>query len=83
MKTLSKRINLKFGEIENAYIIKNAHIMRFNAFYMLSLICADLNINLDNISDSDFKSASIILEHFCKGTNNYTGFTVSIWFDEE
>ena len=82
MKTLSKRINLKFGKIENAYIIKNAHI-RFNAFYTLSLICADLNINLDNISDSDFKSASIILEHFCKGTNTYTGFTVSIWFDGE
>lgn len=81
MKTLSERMNMKFGEVENAHVMKNVHL-GLNAYDTLCLICSELNINLDKISDSDFDSASIILDDFCKAANDQTGYTVSVWFDE-
>lgn len=80
MKTLSERMNMKFGEVECAHVMKNVNF-RFNAYDTLCFICSELNIDLDKISDSDFDSASIILEDFCKAANDQTGYTVSVWFD--
>lgn len=80
MKTLSERMNMKFGSVANAHVIKNVNL-GLNAYDTLCLICSELNIDLSNVSDSDFDSASIILNNFCKASNDDTGHTVSVWFN--
>lgn len=80
MKTLAERMNMKFGEVEHAHVMKNVNL-GLNAYDTLCFICSELNIDLDKISDSDFDSASIILKDFCKAANEQTGYTVSVWFD--
>jgi len=82
MKTLTERINVQFGEVENAHVMQRVH-MGFAAYDTLCLICAELDVDLTNISDSDFNSTSIVLENFISGANEGTGYTVSAWFDEE
>lgn len=81
MKTLSERMNMKFGVVEGAHVMKNVHL-GLNAYDTLCLICSELNIALSGVSDSDFDSASIVLDDFCKAANDDTGYTVSVWFDE-
>lgn len=81
MKTLSERINMKPGIVGGAHVIKNVNL-GLNAYDTLCLICSELNIDLSNVSDSDFYSASIILSDFCNAANEDVGFTVSVWFDE-
>ncbi len=81
MKTLSEKMNLKFGVVENAHVMKNVNL-GLAAYDTLCLICAEQNIDLSNIPDSDFDSASIILEDFCNSANEETGFTVSVWFND-
>lgn len=80
--SLSSRMNMKFGVVSDAHIITNVN-MGLNAYDTLCLICAELNINLDNVDDSDFDSCSIILENFCNSADEETGYTVSVWFDGE
>ena len=80
--SLSARMNMKFGVVSDAHIITNVN-MGLNAYDTLCLICAELNINLDNVDDSDFDSCSIILENFCNSANEDAGYTVSVWFDSE
>lgn len=80
MKTLSERMNLKFGKVSCSYIMND--VKQMNAYETLSLICSELNIDLSEVSDSDFDSASIILNDFVKNANSDTGYTASVWFDE-
>ena len=79
MKTLSERINFEYGNTEDAWVMKD--VKQINAYEILCLICADLNIDLSQITDSDFDSCAIIIDEFCKGSNDRTGYTVSVWFD--
>lgn len=81
MKTLSEKMNMKFGIVDDAHVVKNVNL-GLNAYDTLCLICSELNIDLKEVSDSDFDSASIILADFCKAANEETGYTVSVWFDE-
>jgi len=80
MKTLSQRMNMKFGTVEGAHVMKNVNL-GLNAYDTLCLICSELDIDLKEVSDSDFDSASIILDGFCKAANDGTGYAVSVWFD--
>lgn len=73
-------MNLKFGVVDGAHVIKNVNL-GLNAYDTLCFICSELNVDLSNISDSDFDSASIILQNFCNAANDDTGYTVSVWFD--
>lgn len=59
MKTLSERMNLKIGIVEDAHVIKNINL-GIAVYDTLCLICAELNIDLKDISDSDFDSTGII-----------------------
>ena len=79
-KTLSESINMKFGTVENSHVM-NVRLGVFNAYETLFLICSELNVDLKNVSDSDFYSCSIILENFCNNLNEETGTIISIWFD--
>lgn len=81
MKTLCEKMNIKFGEVENAHILKRVN-MGFASYDTLCLICAELNINLDDVSDNDFDSAANILKDFVSSANKATGYTVSVWFDK-
>ena len=81
MKTLSERMNVKFGVVDGSYVMKNMHL-GLNAYDTLCLICAELNIDLKNVSDPDFDSASMILDDFCKAANDDSGHTVSVWFND-
>ena len=78
---LSQSMNMKRG------IVENAHVMNvkkgIDAYETLCLICAELNIDLSKVSDSDFDSCSIILNDFCSNLNEETGHTVSVWFDNK
>lgn len=80
MTTLPERMNMTFGEVNNAHIIKNVN-MGFAAYDGLCLICAELCVNLDNVTDSEFDSASIVLDDFINSASEETGYTVSVWFD--
>ena len=80
-KTLAQRINMKFGEVSGAHIMKRVN-MGFAAYDTLCLICAELNIDLTEISDFDFDSTGIVLENFVSSANEATGYTVSVWFDK-
>ncbi len=80
METLSQRMNMKFGTVDNAHAMKNVNL-GLNAYDTLCLICSELNIDLSDVSDSDFDSASTILSAFCLAANETTGYTVSVWFD--
>lgn len=80
MNTLTERMNMQFGVIENAHIIKNVNLS-LNSYETLCFICSELDIDLSKITDSDFESASIMLNDFCKAANEDTGDTISVWFD--
>ena len=80
MKTLSKRMNMKFGVVDGARVMKNVNL-GLAAYDTLCLICSDLDVDLSKVEDSDFDSASIILGDFCSAANDETGYTVSVWFD--
>lgn len=77
---LSHAMNLKFGNVDGAYVIKNVNL-GLAAYAMIYVICTDLNINLTNISKYGFDSAAYVLDDFAKSANDYTGYTVSVWFD--
>ena len=82
MKTLSESLNMKFGNVSDAYVMNDVKQLNSyeTSYETLSLICSELNIDLSNISDSDFDSASIILSYFCSNANDETGYQVSVWF---
>lgn len=80
MKSLTERLNMKFGTVDRAHVIKNVK-PSINSYETLCLICAELDINLKNVSDVDFENCSNSLDNFFKNTNEDTGFTVSVWFD--
>lgn len=79
-QSLSYRLNMKYGVVNDAYVIANVN-MGLNAYDTLCLICAELNVNINNVDDYDFDSCSIVLENFCNAANEETGYAVSVWFD--
>lgn len=79
-KTLSESMNMKFGVVDNAHVMNRVNL-GLAAYDTLCLICAELDVDLKHISDSDFDSAAMILGDFCKSANEDTGYTVSVWFD--
>ena len=82
MKTLTERMNMKFGEVSNAHVMKHVNL-GLNAYETLCFICSELGIDAKQFADSDFDSASIALDDFVKSANDDTGYTVSVWFDAE
>lgn len=80
MKKLTEKMNMAFGEVEGKFLLKNVN-MGFASYDTLCLICAELDIKLDDVSDSDFDSAGIALQDFVNSANDVTGYTVSVWFD--
>ena len=80
MKTLSERMNMKFGVVADAYVMTNVH-KGFAAYEALCLVCHEFGVNLSDVSHSDFKSSKFILTDFVNSANDDTGYTVSVWFD--
>lgn len=80
MKTLTERLNMKFGKVNDAHVIKNV-TPKINSYETLCLICAELNINLDDVTDADFETCSDSLRDFFRNANDDTGYVVSVWFD--
>ena len=80
MKTLSERMNMKFGYVSNAFAFSciGFGILNHETF---SNVCHQCDICIDNITDNDFYSASIIFKYFVKSANEETGYIISIWFD--
>ena len=83
MKTLTERMNMKFGHVDNAHVMTNIDLDYASAFHTISLICNELDIDLTDVLDTDFDSASIVLKDFCDAANDDTGYTVSVWFDDQ
>jgi len=72
MKTLTERLNMAFGEKENAqYVIRNN--ISFDAAE--SAVCA---ITYGNYT-TDYEAACEAVYNFLKNCNEDTGSTVSIW----
>lgn len=80
MTNLTNRLNMKFGKVAHAHVMNHVNL-GLAAYDTLCLICADLEINLDDVSDVDFEACSDALEAFCNNSNDDTGYTVSVWFD--
>lgn len=79
MTTLTEKMNIKYGTENGAWVIKNCQT-GINAYDTLCLICAELNVNLADVDDVDFETASDTLDSFVKKANAETGYTVSVWF---
>ena len=80
MENFTESLNMKFGKVEGAHVMTNVQL-GFNAYDTLCLICAEKNIELNDISDNDFDSAGVALKQFCESANDGTGYAVSVWFD--
>lgn len=80
MSTLTEKMNMKFGEVTGAHIMKKVNL-GLNSYETLCLICSELGVDLSKVDDSDFDAASIVLSDFCAAANDETGYTVSVWFD--
>ena len=80
MGKFTERMNMQFGNVEGAHVMKRVN-MGFAAYETLCLICSELDINLDNVANSEFDSAGIALSDFVNSANEGTGYTVSVWFD--
>ena len=83
MKTLAERMNMKFGRVDNAHVMTNLNLGGTSYYSTLSLICHELDIDLTDVLDTDFDSTSLVLEDFCDAANDDTGYTVSVWFDDQ
>lgn len=72
MKTLplTARLNMKFGEVEGAYKMRDGDVE--------SAICA---VTYGNNADPEYFSAIDLLADFYSAANEETGFTVSVWLD--
>ena len=80
MKTLLERMHLSRFVVADAYVIENAHLT-FGDYSTFTFICAELCIDLSDVSIYDFESASDILTSFVRASNDDTGYTISVWFD--
>ena len=76
MKTLTEKLNMQFGERENAYKIRNANVDSLDKSE--SAICS---VTYGNMA-FDYDSAVEIVAVFCNAANEETGYTVSVWLDE-
>ena len=84
MSTLTESMNMKEGEVSNAYALTIKTTSDINYYETLCLICAELNTDLSSVSDDDFYSASLVLEQFCKNALSSTyedNIKISVWFD--
>ena len=81
MKNLTQNMNMAFGVVEGAHILKKVNL-GMNAYDTLALVCSEQNVDLHGVSDSNFESTAICLEKFCRAANDTTGYTVSVWFDK-
>lgn len=80
MKTLTENLNLKFGEVADAHIMKRVNL-GLAAYDTLCLICSEQNIDMSLYSDVDCEAAADAIQAFCLAANEDTGHTVSVWFD--
>lgn len=80
MKKLAERINMKFGIVEGAHVMRHVNL-GLEAYGTLYLICVRFDINPEDFPESDFDSTALVLENFCRSANDHTGYTVSVWFD--
>lgn len=80
MKTLTERLNMKFGEVEGAHKMRRVNL-GFNAKETLKFALSELNCDFSEFDSVDFEHAAKSLRLFCKQANEDTGYTVSVWID--
>ena len=80
MKTLTERLNMQMKFKDGAWNVPDTR-GDINWYDTLCLMCAELDIDLKEIDDDDFASASYVLSDFAKNANEESGFEMSIWFD--
>ncbi len=83
MKTLTERMNTQIGQVNGAHVMSKTYL-GFAAYDTLCLICAELDIDLSEIEDSDFYSCSLVLEWAVWAANKNAGGDCgkfSVWFD--
>jgi hypothetical protein len=88
MSELTPRMNMVYGDSsdrDNAYSLNITRDSRkkIHFYDTLCLICAEQDVNLDNVTEDDFYSASLALEDFINSANEESGYNVLVWFDEE
>ncbi len=79
MATLVERI--RFTDIKNSKTMKVLKWKHPHGYDILSLYCADHNIDLSNVSDDDFENASAVIEGF--GQSDKTINSFYFWIDQE
>ena len=88
MNELTQRMNMVYGDSsdrDNAYSFNFTRDSRkkIHFYDTLCLICAEQDVNLDNVMEDDFYSASLVLEGFTSSANEESGYNVLVWFDED
>lgn len=78
-KPLSDRMHLDNKKIDNAYTFNVTS--KLNAYDTFCLICAEFNIKVRDVVDSEFESCSMIFEDYCKSVSNTDSTVVSVWFE--
>ena len=79
MKTLTERMNMMLGVADDAHVM---YIRGTGTDYYgtLCLICAELDVNLIDVSEEDFDSCALVMSDFMESAILHT---VSVWFDAE
>ena len=81
MKTLADKMNIKFGTSNQELAIEIDARRNINTYDTFCLYCADNNIDLKEIDDSDFDSCIDLIDNFINQANDDTGYKISFWLD--
>ena len=80
MRTLTERLNMKFGKVEGSHVMSRVNL-GFNAKETLKFALSELSCDSVDFDSVDFEYAAESLRLFCKQANDDTGYTVSVWID--
>lgn len=80
MATLTEKLNMKFGKVEGAHVMKRVNL-GLNAKETLKFALSELGCDFSEFDKFDFEHTSKTLHKFCKQANEDTGYTVSVWLD--
>lgn len=77
--TLISKMNIKFGSSSEDLAVEIDARRNVNIYDTFCQYCADNNVNLTDIDDSDFNACVELIETFIAKANDDTGYKISFW----
>lgn len=77
--TLTAKMNIEFGSSNEDLVVEIDARRNVNIYDTFCQYCADNNVNLKDIDDSDFNACVELIENFVTQANDDTGYKISFW----